>query len=321
MGDNSTSSTQTTTSTLPANQQTNVDALLKGALDFFNSGGRSFFPGDLVADFDPLQSQGQNQIVNFAGGLGSDLVSNAVGANNRLLDPSMLDPTNNPLFSNVLGDLLTRNTQNFNENVLPGIRTGAVSSGQFGGTPGEIAEALSTSRLAETNAQQGNALALGQQGLGLQAMLQAIGLAPSTFNLGMAPGQAVAGVGEARQNQAQNEIQGEKARHDFEQNEPIAMLEMLRNLTGQAGTFGGTQTTTGTSESSGSDLNKILGTLMAGASMINPAMSLFGGLANTGVGGAGGFSNLVQAGGIPGPFGGRDFNPFAGMFPGMMGGG
>jgi hypothetical protein len=320
MGNNETSSTQTTTQTLPANQQTNVDALLQGALDYFNSGGRSFFPGDLVADFDPLQTQGQNQIVNFSQGVGSDLVSNAIGANNRLLDPSIMDPTTNPIFTNLLGHMLTANTQNFNEQVLPNIRTGAVSSGQFGGTPGEIAEALSTDRFLQSNAQQQNQLGLGQQALGMNAMLSAIRNSPGLFQLGMAPGQAVAGVGEARQNQAQNEIQGEQTRHNFEQNEPMIMLQLLRDLTGQAGTFGGTSTTTGTQSAEGSPFNQVLGTAMALASMVNPAMSLFGGLAPTGMGDpTGGFMQMMQQGGIPSPFGGQGFDPFAGMFPQLTG--
>ena len=288
MGKNKTESTQTTTQALPQNQQTNVDTLMQGALDYFNTGGREFFPGDVVADFDPLQTQGQNNIVNFAGGMGTDLAGKAINANNALLDPAkMLDPSQNPYFTNVIDDLLQRNTQNLTENVLPSVRSGGTSSGQFGGSATGIGEALATDRFHQGNIQQQNTMGLDQQRLGMQGMLQAIMNSPQMFNLGMAPGQAIAGVGEARQNQAQNEIKGDVARHDFEQNEPIQMLELLKMLTGGMGEYGGTSTTNTSQTAESSPINTALGAGLTMASMMNPLMSMFapGGMGSTGVGG------------------------------------
>lgn len=307
MGDNTTSSTQTTTQTLPANQQRNVDVLLRGALDYFNSGGRTFFPGDVVADFDPLQLAGQGQLVNFAGGVGTDLASDTINANRRLLDPTILDPSQNPIYTNVIGDLLTRNTQNFQEQVLPSIRTDPIANRTLGGSAENISTALATDRFLQNQREQQNAIALGQQGLGLNAMLNAIRSAPGSFQLGVRPGEIVSGVGGVRQNQAQNEIQGEVARHEFEQNEPIAILELLRNLTGQAGTFGGTTETTSEQTTESSPINQVLGGAMLAASLYNPMTSLFSRLAPTNaIPGLGGFA--------VNPFSGMDnFNPFANM--------
>lgn len=307
MGSNSTSSNQTTTTSMPANQQRNVDVLLQGALDFFNSGGREFFPGDVVAGFDPLQTQGQNQIVNFAGGVGSDLVSNAINANNRMLDPSMLNPMNMPGFSSTIDDIFRRSTQNLNENILPGIRGGGTASGQFGGTAQQVGQGLAAGRTAEANRGMLGDVTLGAHGLGLNAMNNAIQNSSGLFQLGMAPGMATAGVGDIRQNQAQNVIQGDVARHEFEQNEPMNMLQFLQQITGGMGQFGGTTTQDSTQTTQGSGINQVLGALMSGASLMNPMASMFGGLANTGIGGL--LGGLGGGGGLGG-------NPLGGANPG-----
>jgi hypothetical protein len=297
MGKNKSSSTQTTTMNLPWGQQQNVDVLLKGVLDWYNSGGREFFPGDMVADFDPLQSQGQNMLLNFAGGAGTDLFNNAMEANNLLLDPSMLDPSKNPYFTSVADDITRRSTQNFMENVLPQIGGGAISAGQFGGTPAEIGEALAAQRFQETLGADINTLALGQQGLGMNAMQNAIRNGPMLQTMGMQPGIITSNIGDVRQTQAQNEIQQDVARHEFEQNEPMAMLEFLKNITGGWGDYGGTQTTESEQTTEGSTANKVLGAAMLAASLWNPMMGMFSGLGTTtGLGGGLG-KGLMSAGG------------------------
>jgi hypothetical protein len=325
MGKNKTESTQTTQQILPSNQQTNVDLLMQGAYDWFNQGGRQFFPGDLVADFDPTQTQGQNMLVNFATGLGTDLVGNAISANKLMMDPMWLDPSNNPYFTGVADDLTKRRTSNFLENILPQIGGGAIAAGQFGGTPAEIGEALAGERFAQTLGADLNTLALGQQGLGMQTMMDAIRNSPMLLNMGMVPGQVVSGVGDVRQTQAQNEIQADVARHEFEQNEPMAQLEFLKNITGRFGDYGGTTTTKATQESKSSPINQALGAAMMAASLWNPMTSMFAGLGSTAGAGIGsGFLNQALAQGIPSPFtmqpGNFLTNSMQNLYPSIYGG-
>lgn len=272
-------STQTTTTTLPAGQQRNVDTLLRGALDFFNSGGRQFFPGDVVADFDPLQTQGQNAVVNFASGVGSDLVSDSINANSLFLDPNNLfNPGNIPGFQGSVDDITNTFMRALTEGILPSIRAGGTASGQFGGSASGIGQALATDRATENLGDSLSQLYLGAYGQGLDSFNRAIDRAPGLFNFGTAPGSTIAGVGGQRQGQAQDEIRGQVARHEFEQNEPIMLLNLLRDLTGQAGTFGGTQETQATQRAGTSPVNQALGGALALASLWNPALSLFGGL-------------------------------------------
>lgn len=286
-------STSTQTQRLPGGQQRAVDLMLQGAVQNYLGGGREFFPGDIVADFDPLQTMGQQGIVNYAGGIGTDLINNAISANNMLLDPNMLfNPSAIPGFQGVTDAITRQMTQNLTENILPSIRQGAVGSSQFGGTGQGIGEGLAVGR---TNDSLGDALSqlnLGAYQMGLNAMQNAIGRAPGLTAAGALPAQMIADVGAQRQGQAQREIGADMARFEFEQNEPIFQLQLLRDLAGRMGDYGGTVDTRSTQETEQSTLNKALGAAMIGAAMFNPALLGMGGAAGA-AGGAGGLMSGI----------------------------
>lgn len=284
-------STTTQTQTMPRNQQRAVDLMLQGATQNYMGGGRTFFPGDIIADFDPLQTAGQNQIVNFAGGVGTDLINQAIDANSIFLDPSNLfNPGQIPGFQGVSDAITRQMTQNLTENILPSIRQGAIGSGQFGGSAQGIGEGLAVGR---TNDSLGDALSqlnLGAYQMGLNAMQNAIGRAPALMAAGALPGQMIADVGATRQNQAQREIGGQMARHEFEQNEPIFQLQLLRDLAGSFGQYGGTTTSRSEQEVEQSVLNKALGAALLATTMFNPA--LFGAPAAAATGSSGLMSGI-----------------------------
>jgi len=292
MGGSSTQrSEQTTTTSPPANQQTNIDQLLRGALDYYNSGGRTFFPGETVAGFDPLQTQGQNQILDYANGTGSQLIGDAFRSNAVFTNPdNILNPSQIPGFQGSV-DAVTRGlTQNLTENILPSVRGGGTYSGQFGGTPQGIGEALSTARTQDTIGDVTSNMYLNAYGQGLNSFNQAMNRVPSLFALGGQPGQIASDIGTVRQGQTQREIDSDVRRHEFAQNEPIMLLNLLQALTGNAGQYGGTVETTGKSEGgSPSGANLGIGSALSLA-------SLFGG--GGGFGGKGGGD--ASTGGNPG---------------------
>lgn len=285
MSGGETRSKQTTTMSLPANQQRNVDELMSGALDYYRGGGRAFYPGDLIAGFDPAQKVGQSMLLDYAGGAGQDLVDQAISANSLFLNPdNIFNPGNIPGFQGAVDDLTRGYTTNLLENVLPSVRAGGTSSGQFGGSASGIGQALAVDR---SNQALGDALSqmyLGAYGQGLGMFNNAISRAPALFGLGTLPGQIYSDVGATRQGQEQREIQADAARHEFEQNEPIFLLNLLRDLTGQYGQYGGTQTTDTRQKTDSSPINQALGGALSLASLWNPAASLFSGLAPQGPG-------------------------------------
>ncbi len=308
MGKSKQESTQTTTQTLPGSQQRNVDVLMREALNYFQGGGRSFFPGDTVADFDPLQLQGQEQLLNYASGIGGDLVSNAIAGNQFFMDPNnIMNPDSIPGFTGVIDSMRRNSNQNLTENVLPYVRGQGTSSGQFGGSATGIGQALTVDRSQEALNDAIASMYLGAYGQGLDTFNQSLNRAPGLFALGAQPGSIVTNIGDVRQNQAQAEIGGERERFEFEQNEPAVILSLLQALTGTAGQYGLTEETTRTDTTSGGELTQALGALMAIGGLMsgNPqaAMGGVGMMGGGGAGGGGGYSPLYGIGPPPSPAG------------------
>ncbi len=263
-------SQQTQTTSLPANQQRNVDTLLAGALDYFNSGGREFFPGSTVAQFDPSQTEGQGQLLNFASGTGQDLVNRAISGNDFFLDPeNIMDPNRIPGFQGSVDDLTRGYTQNLTENVLPAVRGGATAAGQFGGSASGIGQALTAERSNQGLSDSLANMYMGAYGQGLDMFNQAQNRAPGLFALGAAPGRLTSSVGDVRQAQDQRNIGEDVARHNFGQNEPIVLLNLLKQLTGSSGEYGGTVESQGESRTTTSSSPlQALGGLLSLATML-----------------------------------------------------
>ena len=315
MGSGRSSQQQTTQNLLPVNQQNNVDVLMRQALDYYNSGGREYYQGDTVADYNPLQSGGQDAMLGYASGAGGDFINQAMAGNSFFMDPNNIFNLDNiPGYRDAQGATTDLFTRNLTENILPSVRGGGTSSGQYGGSATGIGEALSVGRSSEglSNALAG--MDLAAYGQGLNSFNQAQNRAPGLFQLGAQPATIMANIGDAQQGQEQREIDANVARHMFEQNEPGVLLAMLQQLTGSAGQYGGTQESTTTMNPASNPLGQALGLGLMG-------MSAFGG-GGMPVGGAGkGGATGSLGGGMNTPFQGTSTgtNPFANMFPGMTG--
>lgn len=201
-------------------------------------------PQSLVAPFDPVQQAGQQLGVNTAqnvqGGLG-----NVNQALNQSLDPSSafsgplyqqaLASTFNPFIRGFQNDIqpvagrfqedIDNTMRNFNQNVLPGIRSQAVGVGQVGSSREGIAQGIAGQDLAQTaqgigrgvndtyqNLTRGFADNLGNissqfaqnafnQGIGQRQ--SALGLAPQIGQFNFLPSQFLQGIGADRQAQQQ----------------------------------------------------------------------------------------------------------------------
>lgn len=277
MSDNEQRQRQTTTTSLPSNQQRNVDTLLNDALRYYNTGGREFYTGDPIADFTPAQISGQQQNLDFAGGVGQQLATDAISANNFFLNPeNIFNPDAIPGFTGAVDDLSRTYTRNLTENILPYVRGEGTLTGQFGGSAQGVGQALAVDRTTENLGDSLSNLYLGAYGQGLDSFNQAIGRSPGLYAFGLAPGQTEQAIGGIQQNQNQRETQADIARFEFNQNEPIAMLQLLQSLTGQAGQYGGTVRSDSVTEAASSPITQALGGALSLASLWNPALSLFG---------------------------------------------
>ena len=265
------SSSQTSTTVLPGNQQTNVDTLLQGALNQYNTGGPRYFGGNTVAGFTPAQQQAQQGAMSYAQGPGQTMVNQAVGANNYWLDPNrMTNFSSIPGYGAMREGIIRGATQNLTDNTLPIIRDDAILNGQYGGTSQQIGEALATARTNEGIANQLGNLDLGLYNTNVSANQNAIARSPQMFDLGLAPSNVFAGVGQQQQQMQQQQIDADVSRWNFEQLRPLLNLQSLQGLTGNAGQYGGTTTSTGQQAATdgGSGLMQGIGTLIMLASLL-----------------------------------------------------
>lgn len=200
------------TTTKPSPQQ---EAILKKQLALSNSlgsgGELDFFGGDTQANFDPLQTLGQNAQVGGAGQL-EGLNPDILGAAGRGLNSDLVnDPRTEALAQAVTRPI----TEQFQEQTLPGIGSAAVSQGAFGGDRQNILEAQATRdftrNIGDTRAQIFNAA--NRAGMNQQlGTLQSLGQIQQGV---LTPGAAVANVGGQRQDQNQAEIDANRERFEF----------------------------------------------------------------------------------------------------------
>lgn len=232
--------------------------------------------GSGVQGFDPLQTKGQNQVLNSTGTM-RNVVGSAARGNEFLTSGQVLDPSSNKyLAANIEG--ATRPViDNLMESVLPNIRGSAVGSGNYGSSRQGIAEGLATGKAA--TAMEDTAARLASEGYnsGLDAMTKGIGLSGQVAQNLAIPGQATSGVGDVRQNLAQRTLDDARQREMYEKMLPLFMGQSFAGI--GSGMPGAGATTTASGGSS-----NLFSQILGGASSLG---SLFGGMGQLGQGASG----------------------------------
>lgn len=261
---------QTQTTTLPGAQQTNVDTLMRGALDQYNSGGPRFFPGQTFAGSNAQQDAARAGSQAYAGGVGGALASDAVANDRFWMNPAnIFNPQNIPGFAAATKYVTDGTTRNLTEGILPSIRGGSMLNGNLGGSRQGIAEGLAAGRTSDALAGQLGQMAMGAYSQGLNMNNAAASRAPTTFALGNAPNSLVGSVGDALRSDSQQAIDAERERFNYEQMRPLLNLQTLQGLTGTAGQYGGTTTSSGRAGVSdgGAGVTQTIGTILTIAAM------------------------------------------------------
>lgn len=171
-------------------------------------------PQSLVAGFNPLETLGQASAI----GATQPIVNQAQQAFGQALQT---DPTQNPFFQSALQSTLNPFIRNFQQQVLPGIRSQAIGVGQPGGSREGIAQGLASQGLLE---QLGNIAAqMGSQafGQGLTARQGALGLAPQLGALSLLPSQTLMDIGQQQRGMEQQRILS-----------PFTLAQQIKGLAG-----------------------------------------------------------------------------------------
>jgi hypothetical protein len=203
--------------------------------------GLPIYQGPRVADFDPREIAGMNQIAGTVPQQTAGVTA-AFDANNAWLNPNLLNNVGNvpgvqgmrQTIQDSVGEMLTRS-------LLPNIRSNAIAGDSLGGSRQGVAEGLAGGEAAGAVAEATNALdyrvweaLLGQQ---RQSINAASGLATDLTR----PGQALLDTGKMQRMMEQAKLEAEQAKFKETANAPYFGLDQLRSTLG-AGQTG--QTTT-----------------------------------------------------------------------------
>lgn len=224
-------------------QQTQLDPAVQQAQQLALSQAQAvqqpqaFFPGSTVAPQSQFGFAGQQLALNQLPGIAE--ITEAQRQN--LLQGLNLSAEQDPRVAALADAATAPLIDQFQEQILPGLRSQAISQGAFGGSRQQIGEAIAARELAravgETRAGVfGNAF---QTALGQEANLQA--LAPSITQQQLVPSGVLQNIGQQQQAQEQQLIDASVQRFGFEQQAPQQAVENLANIV--AGLPAGTSTT------------------------------------------------------------------------------
>jgi hypothetical protein len=220
------------------------------------SGGPQFYPGNQVADLNPLQEQAFSGIQGMAGG------TPALNAANNF-DTGLLDGQMNPqmqaaatalsgfqpgagnpyldaTFQHAAGQVQKQYNSEFGQ---AGRNVEASVPMQMEANNNLANQIYGGAYQQDQNRALQAAQSLGNLGLGgLDAQLRGLSGAESLFNTGLGGYQALGGVGGQIQNQAQNLINADRQKFNYYQNLPWQNLGQYANLLGSFQTGQQTQT-------------------------------------------------------------------------------
>lgn len=260
MGDDSKSDSKTTTQNLTPEQQ----ALATKSAGFYNQFADSnpTLPGSAsVAGFDPLQTQGQGQVLGAVPQAAST-VNSANTANQQFTAGDYLNP-DTPTTQGAIRAAVRPLTDTYRDITLPGIASDASTNGaggvgaNFGGSRQGVAEGLASRDLGNKIGDVSSTIANTARAGNMQNLLTAIGQAPQTAASSTIPGGITSTVGDIRQNQAQTGLTADTQAQQFAQFLPLLKAQILGS--GASGLPGGSTTAVGSSSSSANPVSQLIG--------------------------------------------------------------
>lgn len=269
--------TTTTTAQMSPEQQQLWNLALPGIQQFAANVPKRY-QGDTVANFDPSQTAGQEMALKAAGAQ-QGIADSSAGALNKVFTDLWSPDT--PEVQATIAASTRPITQNLMETVLPGLRSEAVGSGNFGSSRQGIAEGLASGRASQAIGDTASKITTDLYKTNVDATLKALGLTPTIQQAQLAPGITTSGVGDVRQAQAQKELDAQIAGFNFDQFAPFLQSKELLSLI--QGIPGGTSTAVGTGPSTNPVLQG-LGGAATGASLGSALFPGVGTVAGAGLG-------------------------------------
>lgn len=221
-------------------QQTYLTDVFSRAKDLSNQ-PMSYYPNSTVVPFSNQTESALQGIENRATS-GSPVLQAGQQAIQDTASGNYLS-AGNPYFQDMLSASMRPVTENFTENVLPGIQATFSSSGRYGSGAQQKAVESATDALTRNLADVAGGLGYQNYGAERDRMTQAAQLSPTLASADYTDLGQLQNVGQAREAMAGAQLQEDINRYNFNQNEARQRLGDYAALVA-GGSYGGSSSTT-----------------------------------------------------------------------------
>lgn len=208
--------------------------------NWYDQPGPFAYPGATTAGPDPLRSEAQNYDINYARyGMPQDIAKIGSAYDTLLNAPNV---NNNPYLAGAVNSAIRPMLDQYNETIMPGIRSGAVQTGQYGGSRQGIAEGIASGKLTRNIGDVSNTMYSNAYQQGMDSLAKAMLFGPQMLQIGQAPANVLRGVAGERELSQQNQINDARRLFEYYQNQPYNKISQFLNPLQGAG-FHSTSTT------------------------------------------------------------------------------
>lgn len=184
------------------------------------------YQGPTVAPVTPLQTLGQQMVVQGAGGQ-QQVANTAAGGLGFLTGGNVLYPGSNPALEQAINAAVRPITENYEQNVLGNIRDTSQLAGMYGYNRQGLQEAAAARDYMNAIGGTAASMANTNYQAGLDAMTKAMAFEPGVQASLTAPGVSVAGVGQQQQQQQQALIDAQVQKFYQEQYLPFELAQQV----------------------------------------------------------------------------------------------
>jgi hypothetical protein len=211
------------------------------------------------------------------------LANNAANTSNFYLGGDIWNPASNPNLRGAIDAAVRPITEQYQQTVLPGIRDNFAGAQPFGGSRRGVAEGLAANSYMRNVGDASAKIAEDEYGNNLNAQLRALGLLPQTQQAQLAPALTTSGVGDIRQNMAQQLLNMNVGNWNYDQLAPFLQSQELMSLIG--GLPGGTTTANAVGSVPGRNpITGAMGGALTGATLGSALLPGVGALPGAGIG-------------------------------------
>lgn len=230
-----------------------------GQIDKTFANGGPTLPG--VEGFNPLQTQAQQGVVDKSTGALQGTADNLLSAQN-FLTGDVMDISKNPSLQRAVEAAIRPITENFQNVVMPGLRTEAVSAGALGSPKANARGQTAANQYLRSVGDTSSTMLNQAYGQNLEAMIKGTALAPQSMQAALFPEAALESVGAQQRNLAQ-----QQASQGFNQQMlPFQLGTQLISSAAGAPGAGSTSTVQGAQPSGG--WTQMLGAGLSAASLL-----------------------------------------------------